>query len=80
MRGPYPQTSEDEAASDAGPIDPPLIRKGEGAGGTEVAKVVRAQIALILPSPPPPAEVDGKRKMDFLAKSKFQSLTGKRAT
>ena len=59
---------------------PPLIRKEEGAGGTEVAEVERAQIALILPSPPPPVEVDGKRRMDFLAKSKSQSLVGKRAT
>ena len=59
---------------------PSLIRKGEGAGGTGVAEVVRAWIALIPPSPPPPAEVDRKRKMDFLAKSKSQSLVGKRAT
>ena len=80
MRGPYPQTSEDEAASDAGPMDSSLRRKGEGAGETEVAEVVKAQIALIPPSPPPPAGVEGKRKMDFLAKSKSQSLVGKRAT
>ena len=59
---------------------PPLIRKGEGAGETKVAGVVKAQIALILPSPPPPAEVEGKRKIDFLAKSKSQSLVGRRAT
>ena len=72
MRGPYPQTSEDEAASDAGPT--------EGAGGTVVAEVGRAQIALILPSPPPPVEVDGKRRMDFLAKSKSQSSVEKKAT
>ena len=80
MRGPYPQTSEDEAASDAGPIDSSSHQKGRRSQGTEVAEVVRARIALILPSPPPPAEVDKKRKMDFLAKSKSQSLVGKRAT
>ena len=40
---------------------PPLARKGEGARGTGVAKVVRARIALIQPSPPPPAEVERKR-------------------
>ena len=58
---------------------PPLIRKGEGAEETEVAEVVKARIALIPPSPPPPVEVEGKRKMDFPAKSKSQSLVGKRA-
>ena len=59
---------------------PSLIRKGEGARETEVVEVVRARIALIPPSPLPPAEVEEKRKMDFLAKSKSQSLVGKRAT
>ena len=59
---------------------PPLVRKGEGAGETEVAEVVKARIALIPPSPPPAVEVEGKRKMDFLAKSRSQSLVGKRAT
>ena len=59
---------------------PPLIRKGEGAEEAEVAEVVKAQIALILPSPPLPVEAKGKRKMDFLAKSKSQSFVGKRAT
>ena len=57
---------------------PPLKRKGEGAGETEVAEVVKAWIALILPSPPPPAEVEGKRKMDFLAKSRSQMFGGKK--
>ena len=61
-------------------LTPPLVRKGEGAGETEEAEVVKARIALIPPSPPPPAKVDEKRKMDFLAKSKSQSLVGKRAT
>ena len=44
-----------------------------------VAEVVRARIALTLPDPLPLAEVEGKRRMDFLAKSKFQSLVEKRA-
>ena len=61
-------------------LTPPLIRKGEGAGETKVAEVVKAQIALIPSSPPPPVEVDEKRKIDFLAKSKSQSLVEKRAT
>ena len=42
--------------------------------------MVKAQIALTPPDPLLPVEVEGKRKMDFLAKSKSQSLVGKRAT
>ena len=41
--------------------------------------MVKAQIALTLPDPLLLVEVEGKRKMDFLAKSKSQSLVGKRA-
>ena len=40
--------------------------------------MVKARIALIPPSPPLPAEVEGKRKMDFPVKSKSQSLVGKK--
>ena len=41
--------------------------------------MVKAQMALTLPDPLPLEEVEEKRKMDFLAKSKSQSLVGKRA-
>ena len=47
---------------------------------TEETKVVKAQTALTLLDPPPLVEVEGKRKMDFLVKSRSQSLAGKRAT
>ena len=57
-----------------------LVEGREGAGGAEVAEVVKAQIALTPPSPPPLTEVDGKRKMDSLAKSRYRSLVGRRAT
>ena len=40
--------------------------------------MVKAQIALTLPDPLLLAEVEEKRKMDFLAKSRSQSLVGKR--
>ena len=46
---------------------------------TEVAKAVKAQTALTPPDPLPLEEVEGKRKMDFLVKSKSPSLVGKRA-
>ena len=50
IRGPYPQTSDDDTTSDVGLPDPLLL-----------------------------VEVEEKRKMDFLAKSRSQSLVGKRA-
>ena len=41
--------------------------------------MVKAQIVPILPDPLLLVEGEGKRMMDFLAKSKSQSLVGKRA-
>ena len=41
--------------------------------------MVRARIALTPPDPLPLAEVEGKRRMDFLAKSRSQSLVEKKA-
>ena len=41
--------------------------------------MVKAWIVLILPDPLLLVEGEGKRRMDFLVKSKFQSLVGKRA-
>ena len=41
--------------------------------------MVKAQIVLTLPDPLLLVEEEGKRKMDFLAKSRSQSLVGKRA-
>ena len=46
---------------------------------TEVAEVVKALTALTPLNPLPLGEAEGRRKMDFLAKSKSQSLVGKRA-
>ena len=59
-------------------MDPPLIRKEEGVRATEVVEVVKARIALTPPDPLLLAEVEEKRRMDFLAKSRSQSLVGKR--
>ena len=56
-----------------------FARKGEGARATEVAEVVKAQIALTPPDPLLLVEVEGKRKIDFLVKPKSQSLVGKKA-
>ena len=57
---------------------PPLTRKGEGVEVTGVVEVGRVQIVPIPPDPLPWVEGEGKRRMDFLAKSRFQSLEGKR--
>ena len=53
---------------------PHLIRRGGGAGATEVAEVVTARMVLNQPDPLLLVEGEGRRRMDFLAKSKFQSL------
>ena len=79
MRGPYPQTSDDDVTSDVGLVDPSSRRKeGKEAVVAEVAEVVKAQTALTPSNPLPLGEAEGRRKMGFLAKSKSQSLVGKR--
>ena len=57
---------------------PPPTGKGKEATGAEEAEAERAQTALTPSDPLPPAEAEGRRKMGFLAKSRFQSLVGKR--
>ena len=57
---------------------PPPAGKGKEAVGAEEAEAERAQTALTPSDPPPLAEAEGRRKMGFLAKSRFQSLVGKR--
>ena len=58
---------------------PPPAGKEKGAAGAEEAKVERTQTTLTPSDPPPLAEAEGRRKMGFLAKSRFQSLVGRRA-
>ena len=57
---------------------PPPAGKGKGAAGAEEAEVERARTALTLSDPLPLAGAEGRRKMGFLAKSRFQSLVGRR--
>ena len=57
---------------------PPPAGKGKEAAGAEEAEVERAQTALTPLDPLPLGEAEGRRKMGFLAKSKSQSLVGKR--
>ena len=78
MGGPYPQTSDDDVTSYGGLVDPPPTGKGKEATGAEEAEAERAQTAPTPSDPPPLAEAEGRRKMGFLAKSRSQSLVGKR--
>ena len=78
MGGPYPPTSDDDVTSDGGLVDPSSHRKGKGAMGAEEAEAERAQTALTPSDPLPLAEAEGRRRMGFLAKSRFQSLVGRR--
>ena len=57
---------------------PPPAGKEKGAAGAEEAKAERAPTALTLSGPLPLAEAEGRRRMGFLAKSRFQSLVGRR--
>ena len=57
---------------------PPPSGKGKRAMGAEEAEAERDQTALTPSNPLPLAEAEGRRKMGFLAKSRFQSLVGRR--
>ena len=57
---------------------PPPAGKEKGAAGAEEAEAERAQTALTPSDPPPLAEAEGRRRMGFLAKSRSQSLVGRR--
>ena len=56
-----------------------LTRKEGGAGVTEVAGAATALMDLTPLNPLPLVEGEGRRRMGFLAKSKFQSLVERRA-
>ena len=57
-----------------------LTKRGEEVGVVKAAGVVKARGVLVtLTSLLPPKE-EGRRKMDFLAKSIFRSLVARRAT
>ena len=57
---------------------PPPTGKKKGATGAEEAESERARTALTPSDPLPLAEAEGRRKMGFLAKSRFQSLVRRR--
>ena len=79
VRGPYPQTSDDDATSDVGLADPTSLKKGRRSQGNRGSRSGEARIVSFPPDPLLLVEGEGKRRMDFLAKSKSQSLVEKRA-
>ena len=57
---------------------PPPAGKEKGAAEAEEAEAERAQTALTPSDPLPLAKAEGRRRMGFLAKSRSQSLVGRR--
>ena len=58
----------------------PLTKRGEGAEVVEAAGVAKAMGVLVTPTSLLPPMEEGRRKMDFLAKSISPSLAGRKAT
>ena len=77
IRGPFPQTSDDNATSDVGLVDPSSHRKGKRSHGNRSGRSGESSDSSH--SIRSSTSRGGRRKMDFLAKSKSQSLVGKRA-
>ena len=78
MRGPYPQTSDDDVTSDVGLVDPSSCRKGKrGCGRRGGCSGESSDSSHSIKSS---ASRGGRRKKKdgFLAKSKSQSLVGER--
>ena len=80
IQGPYPQTSDDDATSDVGLVDPSSHKKGRRSQGNRGSRSGESSDSSHSPDPLLLVEGKGKRRMDFLAKSRSQSLVGKRAT
>ena len=79
IRGPYPQTSDNDATSDVGLVDPSSHRKGKRSRGNRGGRSGESSDSSHSIKSSTSRGVEEKRKMDFLAKSKSQSLVGKRA-
>ena len=79
IRGPYPQTSDDDATLDVGLVDPSSHRKGKISRGNRGGRSGESSDSSHSIKSSTSRGVEGKRQMDFLAKSRSQSLVGKRA-
>ena len=73
----YLYPPDDDAASEGDLGNPSSCKKGRRGRGNRVVEVGRVQIVPIPPDLLPWVEGEGKRRMDFLAKFRFQSLEEK---
>ena len=79
IRGPYPQTSDNDATSDVGLVDPSPRKKGRRSQGNRGSRSGESSDSSH--SARSSASIGGRRKKKdgFLVKSRSQSLVGKRA-
>ena len=80
MRGPYPQTSDDDATSDVGLVDPSSHRKGRRNRGNQGSRSGESSDSSHSTRSSTSSEGRRKRKMGFLVKSRSQSSVEKKAT
>ena len=78
MRGPYLLTSEDEAASDAGPTDPSSCRRARRGRGSRGSRSGEGSDSSYPAKSSTSDRGRRKRKMDSLAKSRYREFGGKK--
>ena len=79
VRGPYPQTSDDDATSDVGLVDPSSRKKGRRGRGNRGSRSGESSDSSHSARSTTSSGGRRKKRMDFPVKSRSQSLVGKRA-
>ena len=80
IRGPYPQTSEDEAASDAGPTDSSSHKKGRRSRGNRGSQSGESSDSSHSARSPTSSGGRQKKKDGFSSKIQIPEFGGKKAT
>ena len=78
IRGPYPLTSDDDAISDVGLVDPSSCKKGRRSWGNRGSRSGESSDSSHSTRSSTSSKGRRKKKDGFLAKSRSQSLVGKR--
>ena len=78
MRGPYPQTSEDEAASDEGPMDPSSHKKGRRSQGNRGSRSGESSDSSHSAKSSTSSRGRRKKKDGFSSKSQIPEFGGKK--
>ena len=78
IRGPYPQTSDDDATSDVGLVDPSSRKKGRRSRGNRGSRSGESSDSSHSARSTTSSRGRRKKRMDFPVKSRSQSLVGKR--